>query len=329
MRLTRRRVLSCLSIVALAAAAPAVSAPADYPDKPVRIVVPVAPGGATDILARQLGQHLAEVMKQPVIIENKPGGSGTIAAQYVINSAPDGYTLLLGAMDLASNPHLLPNLSFRPMHDLTPIAALTLGSLVLVINPAVIQVNTLQEFIDAAKANPGKFTFGSAGNGNVTHLFAEMFKRKAGVDILHVPYRGTGPALTDLQSGQIVMMIAGRASTLPLVKDGRLKALAMTGKEGHSTFPGVPTFYEAGLPIPETDLGAWTGIFGPPGMPEELVNKISQYINTVLVKDDFKANLEVIGMDVDPGSPQILADRLKSETEKWGELIKAANISLN
>lgn len=329
MRLSRRRILSCLSIAALSAAMAVPTARAEYPDKPVRIVVPVAPGGSTDILARQLGQYLADVMKQPVIIENKPGGSGTIATQFVINSPPDGYTLLLGAMDLASNPHMLPNLSFQPMRDLTPIAALTLGSLVLVINPAVTRVNTLQEFIDAAKANPGKFTFGSAGNGNVTHLFAEMFKRKAGVDILHVPYRGTGPALTDLQGGQITMMVAGRASTLPLVKEGRLKALAMTGKQGHPTFPGVPTFYEAGLPIPETDLGAWTGIFGPPNMPADLVMKINQYINAALQKEEFKASLEILGMDVDPGPPQLLADRLKSETEKWGELIRAAKITLN
>lgn len=299
-----------------------------FPARPIHLVVPFAPGGATDMMARHIALRLADLLGQAVVVDNKPGGGGNIAGTAVAGSPPDGYTLLIGGMETATNPHLMPSKTFNPTKDLTPIASLTLGSLVLIVNPNKTKFNTLGELIAAAKAHPDELTFGSAGNGSVNHLFGEVFKRAARIEIRHVPYRGAAPAMADLQGGQISMMFAGRAGAQPLVAGGQMKALAMTGRTTHSTLPGVPTFEQVGLAMPDTDLGAWIGLFGPAGMPGELVTQINQAVNTVLAQPELREAMAQLGQEVDPATPEMMATRLASQTQRWGQLIKAANISL-
>lgn len=299
------------------------------PGKAVRVVVPYAPGGTTDILARQIGTRLADVLGSPVVIENKPGGAGTIAGASVAAAPPDGQTLLLGGIEMATAPALVGDKNFLATRDMTAVASLTSGPLVLVVNAQHVPARSLSELISAARAEPGALTIASAGNGNVTHLFGEIFKRAARIDIRHIPYRGAAPALTDLQAGVVSMMMAGTASVRQFIAAGNLRALAVTGRDAAAAgVPGVPTFAQAGLPLPEADAGAWTALFAPRNTPRETVQQINQAVNIVLAQPDMRAQLSAIGLAPERATPETLQALLISQTQAWTQLINQAGIKV-
>ncbi len=326
----RRYLLTILAAGALATlAGPAAHAQRLPADKPLRIVVPYAPGGTTDLLARQIGTRLADILGQPVVIENKPGGGGTIAAAYVTAAPADGLTLMLGGMELATAPALIGDKGIAAARELTGVASLTLGPLVLVVNPQKTPAKTLSELLVAARAQPGGMTYASAGNGNVTHLFGEIFKRSARIDVQHVPYRGAAPALTDLQSGQVNMMVAGTASVRQLVANGNLRALAITGRDAAAAgFPNVPTFEQAGMPMPDTDFGAWTGLFAPKNAPRDAIRQLNQAVNTALNLPELRAQLAAMGLTAEPSSPEALQTLLTSQIQAWTQLIQQSGIKV-
>ena len=323
---TRRQLLTW-SLMTVLGSAPLAHAQQIAAGKTLRIVVPYAAGGTTDVLARQVARGLAEVLGQPVVVENRPGGAGTIAGGYVVSQPADSLTLLLGGLEIATAPSLVAQRSFLATRDLLGVSGLTLGPLVLLVNPQKTSARTVQELIAQAKSAPGSMTFASAGNGNVTHLFGQIFARTAGADIRHVPYRGAAPALTDLQGGQVTMMMAGTGSVQQLVANGNLRALAVTGKDAAAAgFPGVPTFAEAGLPMPETDAGAWTGLFAPKGTPKETLDQLHQAVARVLAQPALKSQLAAIGLATEAMTPDALQAHLASQTQVWAQIIAQAGI---
>lgn len=326
MTVSRRQLLTLASAAALGSA-PAAWAQRLPAGKTVRIVVPYAAGGTTDVLARQVARGMADVLGLPVVVDNRPGGAGTIAGSYVVSQPADGLTLLLGGLEIATAPSLVAQKTFVPTRDLMGVSGLTLGPLVLLVNPQRTNVRTIQELIAQAKANTGALTFASAGNGNVTHLFGQIFARTAGVDMRHVPYRGAAPALTDLQGGQVTMMMAGTGSVQQLVASGSLRALAVTGKDpAGAGFPGVPTFADAGLPMPETDAGAWTGLFAPRGTPRESVEQLHQAVAKALSQPALKSQLATIGLATEAMPPETLQAHLAAQTQVWAQIIAQAGI---
>jgi tripartite-type tricarboxylate transporter receptor subunit TctC len=329
MSMTRRCLLALAAGLAAAQAVPALAdkLPAG---KALHLVVPYAAGGTTDVLARQLAAHLGEVLGQPVVVDNKPGAAGTIAGQYVASQAPDGLTLLVGGIEMATVPSLVSQKTFVPTRDLAGVAGVSVGPLVLLVNPQKTSAKTLAELIAQAKAQPGAMTFASAGNGNVTHLFGEIFKRSAKLDLRHVPYRGAAPALTDLAGGQVTMMMAGTASVRQFVANGTLHALAVTGKDAAMAgVPGVPTFAEAGLPMPETDGGAWIGLFAPKATPQDAIAQLNDAVGKVLASPELKAQFANIGLAPEPMPAQALQAHLAAQTQVWGQIITLAGIRVD
>ena len=323
---SRRQLLS-LAMLAALGAAPAAQAQRLPAGKTVRIVVPYAAGGTTDVLARQVAKGMADVLGLPVVVDNRPGGAGTIAGGYVVSQPADGLTLLLGGLEIATAPSLMAQRTFVPTRDLAGVSGLTLGPLVLLVNPQKTSARTVQELVALAKASPGAMTFASAGNGNVTHLFGQIFARTAGIDMRHVPYRGAAQALTDLQGGQVTMMMAGTGSVQQLVASGSLRALAVTGKDpAGAGFPGVPTFADAGVSMPETDAGAWTGLFAPRGTPRETIEQLHQAVTKVLAQSALRSQLAAIGLATEAMAPDALQAHLASQTQVWGQIIAQAGI---
>ncbi len=317
-------ILAC----ALLGLAPAVNAqaPAPYPNQPIRLIVGYSPGGPTDILARQIGPTLSTLLGQQVIVENRPGASGNLATQEVIRANPDGYTLLMGDLTLATNPSLMPSTPFNPIKDLTPLVPLATAPLVLVVHPSVPAAN-MRELLAYARANPGKLSNGTAGNGNLTHLAGEVLKNAAKADIQQVPYKGSGPAITDLVGGQISMVITGLSSTESFIRAGRVRPLAITGKQRSPVLPDVPTFAEAsGLPLPELNVGSWWGLFGPQDMPRATVETINRAVNEALAQPELKKRLATMNFDAAGGTQQDMAQRLASETETWSRVISKAGV---
>ncbi|MDI3383898.1 tripartite tricarboxylate transporter substrate-binding protein [Xenophilus aerolatus] len=295
----------------------------------MRLVVPYAAGGTTDVVARLVGARLARVLERPVVVENRPGGGGTLAGTQVATAAADGLTLLLGGMEIATAPSLIGSRQFLATRDVRGVAGLTLGPLVLVVHPETTEARTLQALIAQCRARPGEFTFASAGIGNVTHLFGEIFKRTAAIDIRHVPYRGAAGALTDLQAGLVTMMLGGTASVQPLVSAGKLRALAITGRQRTSGLPGVPTFAEAGLSIPATDSGAWLALFAPARASAEAIAPVHRAIDEILTQPELLGQLAVQGLVAQPMSPLEVDGLLRTQTTVWSELIAQSGITLN
>lgn len=297
--------------------------------RPVRLIVPYAAGGTTDVVARLVARHLAEQAGLTVVVENKPGGGGTIAGAQLASSPPDGSTLLLGGLEMATAAALVGSSRFRATRDLAGVAGLTQGPLILVINPQATPARDLPELMNAARARPGELTFASAGVGNVTHLFGEVFTRTAHVDIRHVPYKGAAPALTDLQAGMVSMMFAGTASVSPLVAAGRLRALAVTGQRAVAVGRSeVAPFARSGLAMPETDAGAWLGLFAVKGTPRDAVAALHDVVNRVLGLPDVQAELSGQGLVPQPMSPEGLDAHLAAQTRVWTRLIADAGISI-
>jgi tripartite-type tricarboxylate transporter receptor subunit TctC len=314
-----------LHLAAGAAALPVVSRFAwaqAYPSRPVRMIVPVAPGGAQDTLARLMGQWLSERLGQPFVIDNRPGGGSNIGTEAVVRAPADGHTLLLIPPDSAINATLYDKLNFNFIRDIAPVAGVFRGAYVMVVNPSV-PAKTVPEFIDYAKANPGKINMASVGIGSGTHIAGELFKMMAGVNMVHVPYRGGGPALTDLLGGQVQVMFPGTVLSIEYIRAGRLRALAVTTATRSETLPGIPTMGEF---VPGYEASQWFGIGAPKNTPADIVDKLNREINAGLADPKIEARLANLGGDVLALSPADFGKLIADETEKWGKVIRAANI---
>lgn len=315
--------LSALALTTMAGNALAQS----YPAKPIRFVVPYPPGGASDVTARIIGQKLTEAWGQPVVIENRPGANGNLAADQVAKAPADGYTMLMGNVGPnAISPSLYPNLPYDPVTSFAPVTLTTTVPIVLLVSPSL-PVKNVKELIAYAKANPNKVNFASAGNGSSNHLTGELFKSTAGIDIVHVPYKGDAPALTDLMGGQVSMMFATVVAAMPHIKSGRLQALAVASAKRIAVMPNLPTFAESG--VPGFESSSWGGILLPAGTPKEIVAKMHGAVKTILAMPDVKVRLNDLGTEIVGNTPEEFGSYIKSETAKWGKVIKTSGASVN
>jgi tripartite-type tricarboxylate transporter receptor subunit TctC len=323
MKLPHRR--QVLHLAAGAAVLPAVARIAraqTYPTRPVRLIVPLAPGGATDIIARLIGQWLSERLGQPSIVENRPGAGTNLGTEAVVRAPPDGYTLLLVSTPNAINATLYDKLNFNFIRDIASVAGIISHPLVIVMNPSV-PAKTVPEFIAYAKANPRKLNMASPGNGTLNHVSGELFKMMAGVDMVHVPYRSGGPALTDLIAGQVQVMFPATVSSIEYIRDGRLRALAVTTATRSELLPDIPTVDQF---VPGYEASGWFGLGAPKAMPAEIVDKLNKEINAGLADPKVKARLADLGGTPLAGSPADFGKFIAAETEKWAKVIRAANI---
>ena len=312
------------AILALGAA-PAALAQA-YPSKTVRILVGFAPGGAMDIVARTVGQKMAASIGQTVVIDNKPGAASNIAIRQLIDSPPDGYTVMLVANGLTANPLLYTQQPFDPNADVVPISLVARLPVVIAAG-AKSELSTLKKVIEASKARPGSVNYGSPGSGSTPHLATEMFARAAGIELTHVPYKGGKPAITDVLGGQLPLVAVNAVEVLPLVKDGKLKVLAALSAQRISTMPDVPTIAESGFPGFEASV--WHAFIAPKGTPPAIVAKLNAEIHKALADPEVKERLAGLGAEVSPTTPQELATLVRTEHERYGKLIRDANIKAN
>jgi tripartite-type tricarboxylate transporter receptor subunit TctC len=323
MRIHRRRLLQLAAGAAtLPAASNAAWAQQSYPTRTVRIIVPVAPGGALDILARLTGQWLSERLGQTFIIENRPGAGTNIGIEAVVRSAPDGYTLLLIPASVSVNATLYEKLSFNFIRDIAPVASISSVPLVMVV-PLSLPVKTVPEFIAYAKANAGKISMASGGTGSTSHVAGELFKILTAVDMQHVPYRGGAPALTDVIGGQVQVYFSPLPECLATIKAGRVRALAITSGMRSELLPEVPT---VGDTVAGFDASTWQGIGAPKATPVEIIDRLNREINAALADTAFKAHLADLGSIPTPMSPAQFAQFIGAETEKWGKVVREANI---
>ncbi|MBA2961890.1 MULTISPECIES: Bug family tripartite tricarboxylate transporter substrate binding protein [Ramlibacter] len=314
------------TFLALALAGATHAAWAAYPDKPITVIVPWAPGGSTDILARAIGEQLTKSMGQAVVVDNRAGASGNIGSLAVAKAKPDGYTLLVGSMSThAMNPFLMANMPFKGADDFTPIALVANVINTMVIHPSVPATN-LREFIAYAKANPGKLAYASAGGGSTNHLSAEMFKKAAGIEMLHVPYKGGAPAVLATVSNETQVLFSAGTQTLPHVSAGKLKLIAVTEPKRSKLLTDTPTVAEA---LPGFDMSVWYAVFGPAGMPRDLVTRLNTEINKALAQPDLRKRMDAIGVEVVNSTPEQLSEQLKQDTLRYGKLIKDLAIKLD
>jgi len=303
---------------ALCAAAPSLAQ--SFPEKPIRFVVGFTPGGPSDILARALGQKLGERWSQQVVIENRPGAGGNVAAEAVAKSAPDGYTWLLGNNSiLATNQSLYRRLGYDPVKDFAPVALVAVQPNILVVNPQV-PVHSVADLIALAKKSPGKLNYASSGAGAAAHLAGELFKTMAGVDLVHVPYKGAQPALTDVIAGQVQVMFATSASVIPFIHAGKLRALAVTTARRSPSVPDLPTVSEAG--VPGFEAITWHGVVVPAATPAPLVERLNRDIVAALAQADLRERLTALGAEVRAGTPREFADYIASEIPKWSKVVR-------
>ncbi len=323
--------LKALSIVACAAAlgmSTLAYAQADYPNKPITLVVPFPPGGVTDIAGREVARNLTKYLNQPVVVENRAGAGGNIGTQYVARSKPDGYTLgLLTVSAISIAPHVTKNLGFNPSKDFTPITNVITTDGAIVANVAA-PYNTVQELIAFAKANPEKVNYASVGNGSIPHLTAEMFSQRAGIKMTHVPYKGAGPAMQDLLANQIpISFETSLATALNNVASGRLKILALTGPKRSPAIPNVPTVAESGYP--NFSAQGWFGLFGPANLPPNVVAALNKATTDALRDPEVIARFEKLGVRPDPQTPSDFTKFLAAESTKWGNVAKSIKLELN
>jgi tripartite-type tricarboxylate transporter receptor subunit TctC len=322
MKLPRRQFLHLAAGVAALPALSRIAWAQAYPMRPVRLIVGAPAGGGFDIVARLMGQWLSERLGQSFVIENRPGAGSNIATEAVVRALPDGYTLLLVTAVNAISTSLYERLSFNLSRDIAPVAGITRVHDVMVANLSV-PSRTVPEFIAYAKANPGKLTMASGGVGTPSHLEGELFKTMTGVDMLHVPYRGTAPSLTDLLGGQVQVTFTSMPSVIEYIRAGRLRALAVTTATRSDALPDIPTVGEF---LPGYEGGIWYGLGAPKATPAEIVNKLNKEVNAALDDPKMKARLADLGGTVLPGSPADFGKHIAEETEKWGKVIRAANI---
>ena len=323
--LSRRQALIAATASVSALAAPALRAQGAWPAKPVRVVVPFPPGGATDIVGREISERLAAALGQPFVVDNKAGASGNIGVELVVRAPADGYTLVVGApQTLTINPQLFRNLPFNPQRDLAPIAVVASVPNVLIVSPRL-AARTPQELVAYAKAHPGRLNYGSSSIGGTPHLSAELFKAMTGSFIVHIPYKGSTPALQDLMGGQIDMMFDNLPAALPHIRSGRVRALAVTSLKRSASAPELPTLDESGLK--GFDSQGWFSLLAPAGTPQPVLERLNAEVNRIIATPEFKERLLKVGADPVGGSIADFRERLRSETERWGKVIAFAKIT--
>jgi tripartite-type tricarboxylate transporter receptor subunit TctC len=299
-----------------------------FPSRPVTLVVPFTTGTGIDILARAIGPKLSERWKQPVVVENKPGASGNIGTDHVAKSAPDGHTLMVTVNTYTITPALFKNLPYDPQKDLAPVSKIALATYTFAVNPNVFPASNMQEAIALIRANPGKFNFASPGNGTPHHVGMELIKLRLGLQATHVPYKGFAGAMTDLVSGQVHMMFTLIHSSLPHVRSGRIRALAVTGAQRSPQYPEAPTFREQGIDFMD-DVDAWYAVMAPGKTPPDLVARLNADVNAVMALPDLREHLEKQGMIPVTSTPAELAALVKSDLARWAKVIQDAKITLD
>jgi tripartite-type tricarboxylate transporter receptor subunit TctC len=317
----RRYWIGLAAVLSMIGLAPA--AEQTYPTKPIRFVVPFAPGGGTDIVARLIAQRLNEGLGEPVVVDNRGGAGSTLGTDIVCKAPADGYTLLLGNISMAFNAWLYKSLPYNAIRDLAPVSMVAVQPNIVVVNPSV-PAKTIKEFTEYARANPGKLSFASAGSGSGTHLAGEMLKDRLKIDMVHIPYKGTGPAITDLIGGQVQVMISTFASALPHVKSGRLRALGVTSAKRSAATPDVPTLMESG--VPDFDYSTWYALFVPAGTPPAIIDKLNHVTRQALAAEDMKQKFDAQGVEPWSDTAAELGAYLRAETEKWGKVVRAAGV---
>ena len=322
MKFPRRQFLHLAAGAAALPFAPLVARAQAYPARPVRVIVGFAPAGATDIFTRLIGQWLSERLGQQFVVENRPGAATNLAAEAVVRSPPDGYTLLGFDVAAAFNATLYDKLNFNFIRDIAPVGGIALAPLVMVVNPSF-PARTVPEFIAYAKANPGKIAMATAGNGSPMHMAGELFKMMSGVDLVHVPYRGAGPALIDLLSGQVQVAFVSAAASMEYIRVGRLHALAVTSTMRLAALSDIPTVNDF---VPGYESNYWVGLGAPKSTPAGFINTLNPEVNAALADAKLKARLADLGGTALPGSPGDFGRLIAEETEKWGKVIRAANI---
>jgi len=319
--------VSRLFALAVALVLPAAGVAQNYPSKPIRLICPFPPAGAVDIASRATAYELSRILGQPVAVENKPGAGGNLGGAEAARSAPDGYTLFMTTSGIqAINPALYARMAFDPNKDLAPVAALVSLNNVLVVHPSV-PARTVQEVIALAKKDPGKWTYASSGNGTSIHMSGAMFTQLTGTDILHIPYKGSGPAVTDLLAGQVNMMFDNIPSSLPHIRAGKLRALATTGTKRDPALPDLPTLAEAGVPGYES--GVWFGLSVPAGTPREIIVKLNAAALQAAKAPDFVKRMTDLGYNLIPSTPEEMAAMLKAELARWAPIVKSSGAKID
>lgn len=323
----RRQVLAALAAAPFGLAA---AATAGFPDRPLRIVVPFTPGGSSDVLARAIATELGRSLGQAIVIENVPGAGGSLGADKVAKSPADGYTLLMGHIGtLAVNPALYPKLGYDPVRSFAPVAWVARVPNILVVHPSV-PAKDLREFIALAKAQPGKLAYGSGGNGSAAHTTMEYLKLQAGISLLHIPYRGTAPSVTDLLAGQVQALFTGVPALLPHIRAGKMRALAVSSPQHLAVLPEVPTVAESGVPGTKGfEADQWHGIVAPAGTPAEIVARLNQDINKALASQEVRQRLASEGAEPTPATPQAFGELIAREIPRWDKVVKSARIHLD
>lgn len=317
-------------IIGLAAAAmslPTLAQTSNFPQRPVRIVVPYTTGGSNDVIARLLAQQLQEAWGQPVVVENKPGAAGNIGASDIAKSAPDGHSLLLTNINIVSmNPGLIANMPFDPQKDFAPISLLGTTALALVVHPSV-PANNVRELIDLARKGPGRLNYASSGNGSPQHMSAEMFKAMTKTSLTHIPYRGAAPAVNDLLAGQVQVTVGVVNQLIPHIRAGKLKALGVTTRKRLAQMPDVPTLDEAGVQGYESEI--WLGLAAPAATPPAIIEQINQAVRKAMASADVVSKLQSQGIDVMVSSPDQMRQRGLEDLKRWGDIIRTAGIKVD
>lgn len=297
------------------------------PDRPIRFVVPFVAGGSTDVAARVIAERMGEILGRPVVVENRGGSGGNIGGELVARAAPDGHTLLMGVTGLlTTNPHIYRSMPFDPAKDLAPVSMAYTSDMVIVV-PGGLPVRTLREFVDYAKARPGGLSFGSSGHGASTHTAAELFRLAAGLDMVHVPYRGSGAAMNDLIAGTIQMMLIQIAGAVGQIRDGQVRALAATGPRRHPLLPEVPSVGEAGWP--DATATSWGCVMAPGGTPAPVIARLNEAVVEALATPAVQRRLSGAGVDGESSTPNALAAFIAAEREKWGRVVREARITVD
>ena len=320
------KLLRCaaVALALLLAAGSAIAQKGNYPDKPIRFVVPFPPGGGTDIVARVMAQKLSEAFGQSVVVDNRPGAGGTIGAEIAAKSTPDGYTMIMVSGSYAVNAGLY-KLPYDPLNGIDTVSLVGTSPFIVALHPSVPAKN-VKNLIALAKAKPGSINYASTGTGGITHMATELFRLMSNVNLMHIPYKGTGPALNDLIGGQVQMIFGAILATLPHVKSGKLKGIAVTGPKRSEALPEMPTVSESGLPGYEVTL--WYGVWGPRGLPKEIVKRWNAELVKVLQSPDMKSRLANEGLEAVGSTPDEFRAHLKREVAKWAKVIKDANVRI-
>jgi len=299
------------------------AAQSGYPNRPLRFVVPFTPGGSNDIFARVIGQRLSEAMGQPVLIDNRPGAGGLLGAEIVAKAPPDGYNLMIHSTSFTTNVAIQPKVAFDPVRDIAPITKLGEGSLLMAVNVNS-PIRTMQDLLAAARARPGTLNYGSSGSGGVNHLATEVLNRMAKIDTVHIPYKGIGPAVTDLLGGQIQILLSGIPNVMPQVKAGKLRPLAVSTAKRSAFLPEVPTIAESG--VPGYSVVLWWGLFAPGGTPRPIIARLNQEVGKILLSTEMRERLAAEGAEPTPTSPEEFAALVREEIQFWRRIAREAGI---